>query len=352
MPIPAAAFIGATLGASALQGIGNWFSTQSSNNAQREMFNRSMDFQKYMYEDQKNYNGMPAQVSRMKQAGINPSLGIAGGANAGSVSSGSAPAVPDQKAFRMPDLSTALNNALQYDIQRRQSDADINLKDQQGALLSSQTENQNIRNMYERHNQIMDLYKKRAELRKIDADSDYVNKMEQFYDNEIKRQTTELQYLQEKLEWQNEGIKQDTMLKVEQQKTERMVQELDRVNAYVAQLVGKKQADMLSKQIDYLVVQADQLEKNGVTERTLKRKIREQVAKSIEKLDIDSKIAQNALDAYIDWLDPWLDRVGKVSGLAASYLGARAGAAMKATPSSGMPGFSVPSAGAPIYGGY
>lgn len=105
-------------------GIANAWSQNQANKAQQRMFDESMKFQKYQYEDMKNYNSAAAQVSRLRAAGLNPALAMANGTNAGQASAVSSPSPASQGAV---DYAGALN-----------AGTDVYNAVQQGELIQSQ----------------------------------------------------------------------------------------------------------------------------------------------------------------------------------------------------------------------
>lgn len=104
-----------------LLGLGNSLFNQSQ---QQANFEEQMRFAKYQYEDSKKYNSMPAQVARMRAAGINPALAIGSG-QLGSVSSPvSEPSAPTPVSLGVGDIMNGMSSLRSSDSLIRQQDAD------------------------------------------------------------------------------------------------------------------------------------------------------------------------------------------------------------------------------------
>lgn len=104
-----------------LLGIGNSLMNQ---NTQQANFEEQMRFAKYQYEDSKKYNSMPAQVARMRVAGINPALAIGSG-QLGSVSSPvSQPSAPSFSPLGVGEIMNGMSALRSSDSLMRQQDAD------------------------------------------------------------------------------------------------------------------------------------------------------------------------------------------------------------------------------------
>lgn len=99
---------------SGILGIGSNLATNSANmkmnkqnlDVAKQMFQKEMDYNRYVYEDQKEYNSASAQRQRIEDAGMNPYMMMSGG-SAGTAGSSSSP------SFSMP--STIPRQSLSYD---------------------------------------------------------------------------------------------------------------------------------------------------------------------------------------------------------------------------------------------
>lgn len=142
---------------------------QMNNQREYDLFNASMEYNKYTYEDQKawneklismmnDYNSPSAQMSRYRNAGINPYFAL-GNVDAGNmngnfgVSPNSAPSIP---SFQQPNLRPYDWNSLGAvgrdlgSVMQAVSNTDLS---------AAQAENQRIRNIYEAHRQVAEIDK-------------------------------------------------------------------------------------------------------------------------------------------------------------------------------------------------
>lgn len=151
MPVPVGALISAGVG---LLGIGNSIMNQ---NQQQENFEEQLRFAKYMYEDTKKYNSMPAQVARMRAAGINPALAIGSG-QLGSVQSPvSQPSAPTPVSLGVGETLSGMASTIQAEGQR-----EVNIQEAQRIGINNET--QRLKNMVD----IMDVISQ-LEKRGIDS---------------------------------------------------------------------------------------------------------------------------------------------------------------------------------------
>lgn len=116
---------------SAVLGVGGIASNIFTNQAQKDIFNKQLEFQKYQYEDMKRYNSARSQVDRLRAAGMNPAFAF--GQNAGVATGVSEPAAPSLNPLDLNGLSSIASG-----IRLNSAQADNMLQDTQ--LKQAQTE--------------------------------------------------------------------------------------------------------------------------------------------------------------------------------------------------------------------
>lgn len=129
-----------TAGASLL---GSAFSNSSNSNMNKKLF----QFQKYQYEDQKRYNSMSSQISRMKEAGVNPSLALGAGQLG---SEGNSVASPSPTPMTAPDFSAAgqiYMQGLQLRQQQPMVDAQVSKTNEEASATRIDNETRRAQNL-------------------------------------------------------------------------------------------------------------------------------------------------------------------------------------------------------------
>lgn len=165
---------GLVLAGSALAGLGSavasFLGQKSANETNMEMFNRSLEFQKYQYEDSKKYNSAYEQVRRLRAAGINPAFAL-GTMGAGQVSAGSAPSGNPQQPVGIGDLGGLFSGLLNDAAQRELITSQVH-------KTNTETEGLGIDNVFKNEDWISKLYNRDSDsalndelikIRKLDA---------------------------------------------------------------------------------------------------------------------------------------------------------------------------------------
>lgn len=184
--MPAGLILAGTAGLSALgQGLG--FLSQSRANEQNmEMFNRSLEFQKYMYEDTKHYNSAVEQVKRLRAAGINPAFAM-GALSAGQTTAGSPPSANPQQPYNFGELG-GVASGLVNDLAQRE------LLQAQKSKIQNESSALEIDNSFRRENWLSTLYNRDMDSWTKEKASDLQKLDIQFQTQSMKNRLLKLEY--------------------------------------------------------------------------------------------------------------------------------------------------------------
>lgn len=169
------------VGAALATGATSFISNAVTNNANKKLNEKMLEFQKYQYEDLKKYNSMKEQVKRMREAGVNPALALGAG-QLGTPASGVSS--PSQTPMEAPDLSGASSLVSQgFQLHQQQPLIDANVE-----KTKAEAQNQQINNTTQ-------LSKNIAEIGAILAKSDVDKETKQLLQQQQEQMRIQLQYL-------------------------------------------------------------------------------------------------------------------------------------------------------------
>lgn len=169
------------VGAALATGATSFISNAVTNNANKKLNQKMLEFQKYQYEDMKKYNSMKEQVNRMREAGVNPALALGAG-QLGTPASGVSS--PSQTPMEAPDLSGASSLVSQgFQMHQQQPLIDANVE-----KIKAETQNQQINNTTQ-------LSKNIAEIGAILAKSDVDKETKELLKQQQEQLRIQLQYL-------------------------------------------------------------------------------------------------------------------------------------------------------------
>ncbi len=169
------------VGAALASGATSFISNAVTNNANKKLNEKMLEFQKYQYEDMKQYNSMKEQVKRMREAGVNPALALGAG-QLGTPASGVSS--PSQTPMEVPDLSSAASMVSQgFQMHQQQPLIDANVE-----KIKADAQNQQINNTTQ-------LSKNIAEIGAILAKSDVDKETKQLLKQQQEQMRIQLQYL-------------------------------------------------------------------------------------------------------------------------------------------------------------
>lgn len=169
------------VGAALATGATSFISNAVTNNANKKLNEKMLEFQKYQYEDMKKYNSMKEQVKRMREAGVNPALALGAG-QLGSPATGVSS--PSQTPMEAPDLSGAASMVSQgFQLHQQQPLIDANVE-----KTRAEAQNQQINNTTQ-------LSKNIAEIGAILAKSDVDKETKQLLQQQQEQLRIQLQYL-------------------------------------------------------------------------------------------------------------------------------------------------------------
>lgn len=169
------------VGAALATGATSFISNAVTNNANKKLNEKMLEFQKYQYEDMKKYNSMKEQVKRMREAGVNPALALGAG-QLGTPASGVSS--PSQTPMEAPDLSGAasmVSQGFQMHLQQPLIDANVE-------KTRAEAQNQQINNTTQ-------LSKNIAEIGAILAKSDVDTETKELLKQQQEQMRIQLQYL-------------------------------------------------------------------------------------------------------------------------------------------------------------
>lgn len=162
-------------------GATSFISNAVTNNANKKLNEKMLEFQKYQYEDMKKYNSMKEQVKRMREAGVNPALALGAG-QLGTPATGVSS--PSQIPMEAPDLSGAASMVSQgFQMHQQQPLIDANVE-----KTRAEAQNQQINNTTQ-------LSKNIAEIGAILAKSDVDKETKQLLKQQQEQMRIQLQYL-------------------------------------------------------------------------------------------------------------------------------------------------------------
>lgn len=107
-------------------GVGGLASNIGSNIINGLFSSRQQDFAEYQYRDMKRYNSMPAQVQRMRAAGMNPAF-MNGALQAGQASAVSQPAPVPMQPLDLSGLASLQRGIQLNDVEREKTEAESQL---------------------------------------------------------------------------------------------------------------------------------------------------------------------------------------------------------------------------------
>lgn len=169
------------VGAALATGATSFISNAVTNNANKKLNEKMLEFQKYQYEDMKKYNSMKEQVKRMREAGVNPALALGAG-QLGTPATGVSS--PSQTPMEAPDLSGAASMVSQgFQMHQQQPLIDANVE-----KTKAEAQNQQINNTTQ-------LSKNIAEIGAILAKSDVDKETKQLLKQQQEQMRIQLQYL-------------------------------------------------------------------------------------------------------------------------------------------------------------
>lgn len=169
------------VGAALATGATSFISNAVTNNANKKLNEKMLEFQKYQYEDMKKYNSMKEQVKRMRDAGVNPALALGAG-QLGTPATGVSS--PSQTPMEAPDLSGAASMVSQgFQMHQQQPLIDANVE-----KTRAEAQNQQINNTTQ-------LSKNIAEIGAILAKSDVDKETKALLKQQQEQMRIQLQYL-------------------------------------------------------------------------------------------------------------------------------------------------------------
>lgn len=169
------------VGAALATGATSFISNAVTNNANKKLNEKMLEFQKYQYEDMKKYNSMKEQVKRMREAGVNPALALGAG-QLGTAATGVSS--PSQTPMEAPDLSGAASMVSQgFQMHQQQPLIDANVE-----KTRAEAQNQQINNTTQ-------LSKNIAEIGAILAKSDVDKETRELLKQQQEQMRIQLQYL-------------------------------------------------------------------------------------------------------------------------------------------------------------
>lgn len=169
------------VGAALATGATSFISNAVTNNANKKLNEKMLEFQKFQYEDMKKYNSMKEQVKRMREAGVNPALALGAG-QLGSPATGVSS--PSQTPMEAPDLSGAASMVSQgFQMHQQQPLIDANVE-----KTRAEAQNQQINNTTQ-------LSKNIAEIGAILAKSDVDKETRELLKQQQEQMRIQLQYL-------------------------------------------------------------------------------------------------------------------------------------------------------------
>lgn len=169
------------VGAALTTGATSFISNAVTNNANKKLNEKMLEFQKYQYEDMKKYNSMKEQVKRMREAGVNPALALGAGQLGTPVTGVSS---PSQTPMEAPDLSGAASMVSQgFQMHQQQPLIDANVE-----KTKAEAQNQQINNTTQ-------LSKNIAEIGAILAKSDVDKQTRELLKQQQEQMRIQLQYL-------------------------------------------------------------------------------------------------------------------------------------------------------------
>lgn len=169
------------VGAALATGATSFISNAVTNNANKKLNEKMLEFQKYQYEDMKKYNSIKEQIKRMREAGVNPALALGAG-QLGTPASGVSS--PSQTPMESPDFSGAASMVSQgFQMHQQQPLIDANVE-----KTKAEAQNQQINNTTQ-------LSKNIAEIGAILAKSDVDKETKQLLQQQQEQMRIQLQYL-------------------------------------------------------------------------------------------------------------------------------------------------------------
>ena len=169
------------VGAALATGATSFISNAVTNNANKKLNEKMLEFQKYQYEDMKKYNSMKEQVKRMREAGVNPALALGAG-QLGTPATGVSS--PSQTPMEAPDLSGAASMVSQgFQMHQQQPLIDANVE-----KTRAEAQNQQINNTTQ-------LSKNIAEIGALLAKSDVDKETKGLLKQQQEQMRIQLQYL-------------------------------------------------------------------------------------------------------------------------------------------------------------
>lgn len=169
------------VGAALATGATSFISNAVTNNANKKLNEKMLEFQKYQYEDMKKYNSMKEQVKRMRDAGVNPALALGAG-QLGTPATGVSS--PSQTPMEAPDLSGTASMVSQgFQMHQQQPLIDANVE-----KTRAEAQNQQINNTTQ-------LSKNIAEIGAILAKSDVDKETKELLKQQQEQMRIQLQYL-------------------------------------------------------------------------------------------------------------------------------------------------------------
>lgn len=166
--------------------IGNLLGTSLANKTNQENFEKSLQFQKYMYEDSKKYNSAKAQAERLRAAGINPAFAL-GSMSAGSVSAGSSPSANPANPYTLPDLGGLFSGLATAASQRKNIEADTAQKE-------ATTKGLDIDNLYRTEDWLSKLKNRNADTRTKNQAAELAKLNIQYESSSMKNRLLKLEY--------------------------------------------------------------------------------------------------------------------------------------------------------------
>lgn len=182
-------------------------SQNSANKRMAEMYEKSLNFNKYQYEDSKRYNALPNQVNLMRQAGVNPALALGSGVGSSSASPIGAPSPASQQGA---DYSMMLNGlTTPFGLQEKIGQSQVDLNKANTDKATEDAVSQNIANQHANEKWLAEIYNssmsgwlKEKQADNVKLDNEYLRRslgdrlMQQSWQSELVRANTEAQLLQ------------------------------------------------------------------------------------------------------------------------------------------------------------
>ena len=309
-----------------VSGISNLFGNSSTNDTNREiaretneqnykMFQEQLAFTEDMWNKNNEYNTPAAQRQRFEEAGINPYMAV-GQMQGGNATMATTP-TPNSAQVGHPMIKP------NFDFVGESFSAyqDARMKEQQIEQVGLDNKMKAIELMYKNQSEILRLDRERQSILESKSVSDVNRKRVDELSETIDSLKMQNRYLEPYLTERNNEQRSSAQLKQEQVESERLSQEYQKMITVMDKKLKSSQIHLNTAQVSQcnavvkqVLEEVNQMKLNGVETRQCQRYARQKMRQELLNLGLDEKQAKNTLDAYNPYIDPWINRIGKIGG--------------------------------------